>query len=304
MKPVPYNQQPQQVIKGANREIASFATDVSGRNIDYSVVKSFGIEWEKFHQFSDKDINDISEKYFDIVTDQVMNEQSYCVDIGCGTGRWSKYLHKRAGFFECVDPSDAILVADKVLQDATNVRFSKASTDNLPFPDETFDFGMSIGVLHHIPNTTKAMTDCVRKIKMGGHFYVYLYYALDNRGWMFRTIFFFVNTLRKIVSSLPSGLKKFACDLITIFLYMPVILFGRFMKWLGFKKFASMLPLECYHTYSFFVIRNDALDRFGTRLEQRFTRKQVIAMMQESGLSDIVVSDKFPYWHAIGRRAG
>lgn len=45
-----------------------------------------------------------------------------------------------------------------------------ASTDNIPFNDETFDFGMSIGVLHHIPNTQKALRDCVKKIKMGDTF--------------------------------------------------------------------------------------------------------------------------------------
>lgn len=299
---VAYSQPPVEIIKGVNREIAVFSTDVSDSNIDHSVVKSFGEEWQKFHLFSEKDINDISEKYFDIVTDDILNKSSYCIDIGCGTGRWSKYLHNRAGFIECVDPSDAIFVADKVLEGDDNVRLTKASTDTIPFPDETFDFGMSIGVLHHIPDTPKAMADCVKKIKMNGHFYVYLYYALDNRGWLFRTVFFFVNLLRRIISSLPAGLKKFACDIVTILIYMPVILAGRLVRALGFKKLAAKMPLDCYHDYSFFVIRNDALDRFGTKLEQRFTRKEVIAMMEQAGLGNIVVSDKFPYWHAIGKR--
>jgi 2-polyprenyl-3-methyl-5-hydroxy-6-metoxy-1,4-benzoquinol methylase len=35
---------------------------------------------------------------------------------------------------------------------------------------EPFDFAMSIGVLHHIPNTQKAMNNCVKKVKLGGYF--------------------------------------------------------------------------------------------------------------------------------------
>jgi hypothetical protein len=49
-------------------------------------------------------------------------------------------------------------------------------------------------------------------------------------------------------------------------------------------------------------MRNDALDRFGTSLEQRFSKEQVIRMMEQAGLRDIVISDKMPYWHATGIR--
>jgi len=299
---VNYNQDSKAVINTPYGPIPSFQSGGKNANIDEAVVKSFSEEWQKFHEFSDEELVSIGDKYFDILTPAILNKESYCIDIGCGTGRWSKYLASKAGFIEAVDPSDAILVAGDVLKGINNVRLSKASTDNIPFPDKTFDFGMSVGVLHHIPDTPKALADCVKKIKLGGYFYVYLYYALDNRGILFRTIFWFVNLLRKIISSLPSGLKKFACDILAIVLYMPVVLFGRFVKAIGFKKLAAKLPLNSYHDRSFFVIRNDALDRFGTSLEQRFSRKQVVAMMEAGGLTDVVVSDNLPYWHAVGRR--
>lgn len=299
---VKYNQEPQIVINTPNGAIPSFLTKVENANIDESVVKSFGEEWQKFHEFSNEELAEIGDKYFDIVDDKIVDRSSYCIDIGCGTGRWSKYLSGKVGFIEAIDPSDALLVAGNLLKGTDNIRLSRASTDNLPFPDQTFDFGMSVGVLHHIPDTPKALADCVKKIKIGGHFYVYLYYALDNRGFVFRTIFFFVNLLRRIISSLPSGLKRFACDVMAILVYMPVVLVGRFFRAIGMKKFAAKLPLNSYHDRSFFVIRNDALDRFGTKLEQRFSRKQITDMMEKAGLENIVISEKLPYWHAIGRR--
>ncbi len=83
---------------------------------------------------------------------------------------------------------------------------------------------------------------------------------------------------------------------------MPLILFGRLIKNIGLKKMANSLPLSYYQTQSFFVIRNDALDRFGTSLEQRFTKAEIIKMMTDCGLSNIIVSDKLPAWHAIGKK--
>jgi len=50
-------------------------------------------------------------------------------------------------------------------------------------------------------------------------------------------------------------------------------------------------------------MRTDALDRFGTRLEHRFSRVQIDAMMRASGLIDIRFREGEPYWVACGRKA-
>ena len=47
-------------------------------------------------------------------------------------------------------------------------------------------------------------------------------------------------------------------------------------------------------------MRTDARDRFGTRLEQRFTRKQIVEMMSIAGLENIQFSEFEPYWCALG----
>ncbi|MCI5211749.1 MAG: SAM-dependent methyltransferase, partial [Candidatus Electrothrix sp. ATG2] len=64
----------------------------------------------------------------------------------------------------------------------------------------------------------------------------------------------------------------------------------------------SSIPLSYYRQYSFYTMRTDARDRFGTPLEKRFTRQQIRAMMQDAGLTDIRFSDNAPYWRAVGRR--
>ena len=64
------------------------------------------------------------------------------------------------------------------------------------------------------------------------------------------------------------------------------------------------MPLSTYRYRSFYSMRTDALDRFGTRLEQRFTRVEIEQMMRAAGLTDIRFSEEEPFWVACGRRAG
>jgi ubiquinone/menaquinone biosynthesis C-methylase UbiE len=47
--------------------------------------------------------------------------------------------------------------------------------ENLPFADGSFDLGYSFGVLHHSPNTEKALSELVRVIRPGGELKIMLY---------------------------------------------------------------------------------------------------------------------------------
>ena len=297
---VEYNTPPKAVIKGENKDIYVFST--AGENISDLVVRDFGLEWMKFKDYSDKDIRSFAIMYFDILDDTIINKNTYALDIGCGTGRWTKYLSDRIGFIEAIDPSSAVVAADHLLRDVDNVRISKASVETIPFDDETFDFVMSIGVLHHIPDTQKAMIDCVKKVKRGGFFYVYLYHNLDGAGRLTKMIFRCSETLRNYVSKLPPMTKKFACNFLAVTTYLPFVFAGKLLRFFGLDGIAKRLPLSDYQNKSFFIIRNDALDKYGTTLEQRFSRDEVITLMRNSGLGDIVVSPSSPYYHAIGKK--
>ena len=295
------NKEPASILTVNSHPIKCY--DDLGKNIDLNTVHSFGEEWKAFHQFKDDEIKKIGDAYFDIVTPGMTGPDKIAADFGCGTGRWTKYFHNKVGAVAAIDPSEAVLSASSVLKDAENVFLYKASIDNLPFADNYFDFGFSLGVLHHIPDTQKAMDACIKKIKPGGHFLVYLYYNLDNRGVMYKSLFFISNFIRRIVSRMKGGLKRFCCDLLAVFFYMPFILCSRMLRFFGVsKKIRSFIPLHSYENNSFYIIRNDSLDRFGTPLEQRFSKVQITAMMEAAGLTNIIFSDQAPYWHAVGQK--
>jgi hypothetical protein len=48
----------------------------------------------------------------------------------------------------------------------------------------------------------------------------------------------------------------------------------------------------------FVMLQNDALDRFGTRLEQRFSKKEIVVLLENAGfdLSTLKFSDVEPFW--------
>jgi hypothetical protein len=63
------------------------------------------------------------------------------------------------------------------------------------------------------------------------------------------------------------------------------------------------IPLSYHRKHTFYTMRTDARDRFGTPLEQRFTRVTIEAMMREAGPSDIRFSNGAPYWCVVGVQA-
>lgn len=300
MSHIKYEVAPGSIAQFGKQSVNNF--NIGVENIDLNTVNAFGDEWAKFDYFSESEIEDIAtEHYFDIVNLDWIKAKRV-LDVGCGTGRWTKYVAKYAVTVDAIDPSKAIEVAAVLLKDCENVRLSRASVDNLPFANESFDFVFSLGVLHHVPDTQLAMQRCVEKLKPNGYFLTYLYYRFDNRGKIFKALFKLSDLFRKMICRLPAPAKNFVCDCICILVYYPLIAFASFFKLIGLKKLAQTMPLHFYIGKTFNVIRNDARDRFGTPLEQRFTKKEIQIMMENSGLTDIVFSDNEPYWHAVGKK--
>jgi SAM-dependent methyltransferase len=295
-----FTKTPRKIIQQGSHQIFDFDIQTTG-NIDITTVNSFGEEWQKFDSFSEKEISQIGDDYFDIVPTEIY-QGKLVLDVGCGTGRWTKYVSRNAGFVEAIDPSEAVFSAANLLADNRNTRISRASVDDIPFPDNSFDLVFSLGVLHHIPDTEAAMQKCVAKVKRGGHFLVYLYYNLDNRGAIFRFIFRFSNFFRAIISRLPSALKKTLCDILAFIVYLPFVALTKLLRSIGFRKLSSKVPLSWYADKTLRVIRNDSLDRFGTPLERRFSKKEIEEMMKRTGLTNIIFSNKEPYWHAVGQK--
>ena len=127
---------------------------------------------------------------------------------------------------------------------------------------------------------------------------VYLYYALDNRSWAYRALWRASDVPRRIISRTPRMVKNLVCDVIATCVYWPLSRIAKVVDRLGGP--ADVIPLSAYRNLPFYSLRTDSLDRFGTRLELRFTREEVADLLMNSGLVDVRVSDELPYWCAVG----
>tara|TARA_B100000989_G_scaffold172464_1_gene129256 strand:- start:12682 stop:13563 length:882 start_codon:yes stop_codon:yes gene_type:complete len=275
--------------------------NIENKNLDNSTVASFGNEWEVFSDFEDEEINFIAKDYFDIVNDEDI-ENKIVLDAGCGSGRWTKYIVKKAKHVELVDPSEAIFVAAKLLKKFSNVSISHASIDQLPFKDEHFDFIISLGVIHHIPNMELALKHLTSKLKKDGKILLYIYYNLENRSIIYKAIFTISSVFRFLISKLPFMPKKIICEIIAIIIYYPLSKFSNLILKLGFKNISKKIPLEYYKDKSIMIMRNDALDRFGTPLEQRFSKKYIEEILKKNNYKNITFSKHKPYYHLIATK--
>jgi len=298
---IPYSSEPTTVLQREGLAVPSF--DIAGPNLDEEIVGSFGAEWKRFSWFSDAAIEIAGAEYFDVVPTEILTAVGHALDAGCGSGRWSRYLSTRVGFVEAIDPSEAVFSAAELNRDRSNVRVSRASLDNLPFADGSFDLAICLGVIHHLPDPAMAVRRLVRKVRPGGHVLVYVYYDLEQRGPLYRGLFLLADAIRRVVSRLPHRMKGWVCDVLAFSIYLPLVAVSRAVSLVtGRRTAADHLPLAYYQNKSLRDIRTDALDRFGTAVERRFTREEFVAIMKAAGLEDIVVSPQAPFWHARGRR--
>jgi ubiquinone/menaquinone biosynthesis C-methylase UbiE len=273
------------------------------RNEDPSTVAGFGREWAAYDQttLSAEERQSIYDSYFRIFPWDRLPTDPVGADIGCGSGRWAAVVAPRVGELHLVDASEeALSVARKALDGVENVTFHHGSVGALSFDDAGFDFAYSLGVLHHVPDTRAALAEVARTLKPGAPFLVYLYYRFDNRPAWFRRLWAFSDGLRRLVMRLPFPLRRFTSDVLAALVYWPLARAAWLLDRLG--RLPESWPLRVYRDRSFYSMRTDSLDRFGTRLEQRFTRDEVAAMLDAAGFRDLAFSDEEPYWCAVGFR--
>lgn len=272
-------------------------------NRHHDTVEGFGDEWHRYDQssLSQVELADLFERYFGIFPWTTLDPQAVGFDMGCGSGRWAKLVAPRVGKLYCVDPSSAIEVAKKNLAEFSNCEFVNAGVGDIVFPLKSMDFGYSLGVLHHVPDTRAGLMECIGYLKPGAPFLVYLYYRFDNRSALYRTIWRASELIRSVVSRLPHGARYLVSNLIALTVYYPIARFGWLLGKLKVpKNILAQLPLATYQDLSFYTMRTDALDRFGTQLEQRFTKDEIRTMLTDGGLENVQFSDQTPYWCAVG----
>ncbi len=126
------------------------------RNADDATVAGFGDEWRTFDQgaLDEAEGDELFAEYFNIFPWEFLSPETTGFDMGCGSGRWAQRVAPMVGQLHCVDAAeDALAVARRNLAGSPNVSFHHASVDASGLLEDSMDFGYSLGVLHHVPET-------------------------------------------------------------------------------------------------------------------------------------------------------
>jgi hypothetical protein len=109
-------------------------------------------------------------------------------------------------------------------------------------------------------------------------------------------IFQGVNIVRRVISASPQKVRRLSSTVIAAVVYWPLARFSKVLGKLG--KNTSNFPLHHYADMPFVMLANDALDRFGTSLEQRFSKAEITEMLRAADfdLSTLIFSEIEPFW--------
>jgi ubiquinone/menaquinone biosynthesis C-methylase UbiE len=100
------------------------------------------------------------------------------LEIGCGLGTDAINFARAGAHYTGVDLTERSieLVQRRFAFENLQGNLQTADAENLPFADDTFDLIYSHGVLHHTPDTQRAINEAHRVLKPGGRAMVMLYH--------------------------------------------------------------------------------------------------------------------------------
>jgi ubiquinone/menaquinone biosynthesis C-methylase UbiE len=119
-----------------------------------------------------------TEWHIPLVADFPRWRDNQVLEIGCGLGTDAVQFARAGAHYTGVDltPRSIELVRSRFQQQQLNGDLRVADAENLPFPDNHFDLVYSHGVLHHTPDTQKAINEAHRVLKPGGRAMIMLYH--------------------------------------------------------------------------------------------------------------------------------
>ncbi len=152
-------------------------------------VDSFSFEWNTHTQTQLDSVNQASSSTEMFTQKTGLRPEDVAgklvLDAGVGAGRFCDVLSSWGANVIGVDLSFAVEASHRNFIDRPNVCIAQADIGSLPFPPETFDYIVSIGVLHHTPDTKTYFNRLVPLVKRGGSIAIWVYpnegdYAIRN----------------------------------------------------------------------------------------------------------------------------
>jgi len=126
---------------------------------------SFDVAAEKYDRFMGRYSRLLSPQLADLAG---VRGGQRAIDVGCGPGALTAELVMRLGpaAVAAVDPSEPFVAAARARNPGVDVR--RASAEQLPFPDDTFDAALAQLVVHFMSDPVAGLAEMARVTRAGG----------------------------------------------------------------------------------------------------------------------------------------
>jgi len=252
-----------------------------------ATAKNFGEQWLEFDS-----VNPHHEQQFRDwiapVTPEFVRGKTV-IEAGCGKGRHTRAVAEwGARAVVGVDLSDAVEAAFQNTRDLDNAHVIQADIYRLPLRP-VFDYGFSVGVLHHLPDPHAGFAALVKKLNPGGAVSAWVY-GRENNGWIVHLI----NPLReRITSKLPMRVLYFLSYLPSLILYVVAKAiyrpFGRtkLRRYLFYADYISYIA-----RFPFREIHNIVHDHLTAPTAFYISREEFAGWFDQALAKDVVIA-----WH-------
>jgi len=195
------------------------------------------------------------------------------LDAGCGAGRHAVFATNYGATVYAFDLSDkAVATAQDNAIGLSRLQVVQADIYGLPEAwDNSFDYVLSIGVLHHLPDPQGGFDQLVKMAKVGGSISIWVYGQKDNQ-----LAIHLYEPIRKITKRIPHRLL-YALSL------LPALIMEA-MNRLGISAFSH------YARFPFRTKWNDVFDVFSAPSARYYTIAEIEKWFEQAGLKDIQIS--------------
>lgn len=107
-----------------------------------------------------------------------MKPGSHVLEVGCGIGLDSAQMARHGLTVTAMDLTTvgAGTANQRARRQELNARYLCANGERLPFPDKTFNYVYSFGVMHHASDTQRCIEEAHRVLQEGGEALIMLYH--------------------------------------------------------------------------------------------------------------------------------
>jgi SAM-dependent methyltransferase len=218
------------------------------------------------------------------------------LDAGCGSGEKTNVLARQSPNQNVVGLDLGVESLEKALAtfgDRPNLDYVQGNILEPPFKDRQFDYGMSLGVLHHTPGTRKALASFRGLLKEQTTCVIWIYPTYwEGPEWRMpyfaRDFITFGQGYR-----MPTWILRFVAYSIVIGLY-PIV---QFFFWKCYRRIGRDLPFFRIDTMTW-KERFDAqvfycFDTLLPRYQWRHKIKEVESWFVEEGLDPLLHAHSF-----------